>query len=408
MERLEAAGYTLAPFGEPVELGIINTCTVTREADAKSRKMIRAFVRKNPQAFLAVVGCYAQLSSHALAAIEGVDLILGNREKLDVLKYVTDGKNRPPVIVCGAVPREDFAIPVACGALQTRRANLKIQDGCGFRCSYCVVPAARGAPRSRTMDNLLEEARQRVRCGVKEIVLTGVNVGLYRFQGHTLLDVIDRLNEIEGLRRIRLSSIELNTVPEGLFERMNDPQHALVPHLHVPLQSGSDKVLVRMNRKYSRAEFADFLRRADCAVRDLCLGTDVLVGMPGESEEDFEDTCRLVRESPITYAHVFRYSEREGTPAVELGPTVAPGIRKERSTRLRKISAEKRRQYYRRYLGTTQDVLFEEQEAGHWCGYTRNYIRVAVCSTERLENTIVAVTLEREEGGRVLGPMVER
>lgn len=406
-ERLQEAGYELVPFGEPANLGIINTCTVTAEADAKSRKMIRAFLRKNPEAFVAVIGCYAQLAHETIAQIEGVDLIVGNRRKLDFLDYVTEGKNATPVVVRDRLCGDDFSIRVACAPNQKRRANLKIQDGCSFGCSYCVVPAARGAARSRDLGNLLEEARQRVACGVKEIVLSGVNVGSYDFGGHTVVDVVDHLNEIEGLLRIRISSIELTTIRAELLERMNAPGHVLVPHLHIPLQSGSNKVLALMNRKYTSGQFMSFITKAHRAVRDLCIGVDVLAGMPGETDDDFQETCRLLFEGPIAYAHVFKYSERKGAPAEKLDGKVDPKTRKERSKRALEIGAEKRRQYCEGFLGRRLEVLFEQQEAGYWRGYTGNYIRVAVRSHKDLENALRTVRLEEVRDGLAFGSLVD-
>lgn len=402
-ERLEQAGYTLVAFGEPADLGVINTCTVTAEADAKSRKAIRAFLRKNPRAYCAAVGCYAQLGAEALAQIEGVDLILGNRHKLDLLEYVAEGKQPEPVVVADGLPEGDFTIETSGGSRMAHRANLKIQDGCDCFCSYCVVPFARGAPRSRELDDLAAEARCLADRGVKEVVVTGLNAGAYDYDGNTVVDVVDRLNAIEGLRRIRLSSIELPTIPEGLFERMRASDHALVPFLHVPLQSASDPVLALMRRRYKAADFRAFCERAAAAVPDLCIGADVLVGFPGESEEDFQETCRFVSDAPIAYVHVFRYSEREGTAAQDLPDKVDPKTAHERSAELRRLGQRKRLEFQRRFLGRTMDVLFEQQEEGRWCGYTGNYLRVSVCSEDRLENAIRPALLEEARGGHVWG-----
>jgi len=402
-ERLEQAGYTLVAFGEPADLGVINTCTVTAEADAKSRKAIRAFLRNNPRAFCAAVGCYAQLSAKALAQIEGVDLILGNRHKLDLLDYVAAGKHPEPVVVAQRLPEADFTIETYGGSRLAHRANLKIQDGCDCFCSYCVVPFARGAPRSRELDDLVAEARCLAYRGVKEVVLTGLNVGAYDYGGNTVVDVVDRLNAIDGLRRIRLSSIELNTIPQGLLERMRASDHALVPFLHVPLQSASDRVLALMRRRYKAEDFRAFCERAAVAVPDLCIGADVLVGFPGETEEDFQETCRCVSDAPIAYTHVFRFSEREGTVAADLPDKVDPRTAHERSAELRRLGQHKRLEFQRRFLGRTMDVLFEQQEDGRWWGYTGNYLRVSVCSEDRLENEIRPALLEETRGAYVWG-----
>jgi threonylcarbamoyladenosine tRNA methylthiotransferase MtaB len=405
IERLQEAGYDIVPFGEPADLGIINTCTVTAEADAKSRQLLRSFIRKNPSAYTAVIGCYSQIGYKTLAEIEGVDLIVGNQEKLNVLDYVAEGKNDTPLVVRDRIEREDFAIDVTGAVGTTRRANLKIQDGCDFMCSFCVIPFARGRARSRDLDNLLEEACMLAAKGAKEIVITGVNVGTYAHHGADIVDVANRIHEVPGVERIRISSIEPTTIPDALLKLMNDPAHALLPYLHVPLQSGSDRVLGLMKRKYSRQEFIDFLHHAENSVNDLCLGTDILIGTPGETEEDFEDTCILLEDSPLCYAHVFKYSERPGTAAQRLPNPVDAQDKNRRSARIRRLAARKRTNFHARYIGRTAHVLFEQEEGGLWTGYTENYIRVAVRSDKRLENEIHSVHLEQVCGDIVLGAL---
>lgn len=394
-ERLSEAGYVFAPPGEAADVCIVNTCSVTGEADAKSRKMIRAFVRKHPGAFVAVVGCYAELASESIAGIPGVDLVLGTQDKLEVLKYIGPAKNITPVVVRHKISTGGFTIPL-CGPQASlhnlgHRANLKIQDGCNQWCSYCIVPAARGPARSRDFENAMAEAKALARRGTKEVVLTGVNVGAYSSNGRALLDVIDGLNAVDGIRRIRVSSIELLTVPGGLLERMADPSHALVPFLHLPLQSGADRILEKMRRTYTAAAFREFVRASVERVPDLCVGVDVLVGFPGESEADFEDTCRLLNESPIAYAHVFKYSDRKGAGAEKMGGKIDPRTLHHRSGRARRIGKDKRRAFHARYLGKCVEVLFEESNQGLWWGYTGNYIRVAVCSSEYIENATCEV-----------------
>ena len=265
-------------------------------------------------------------------------------------------------------------------------------------CSFCIIPFARGRVRSRMMGNLLEEARMFAARGVKEIVLTGVNVGTYRHAGQTIVDVIERLNDIAGVRRIRISSIEPTTIPEALFPLMQDPDHALVPFLHIPLQSGSNRILEAMRRQYTREEYLEFLRLACERVPDIGLGADVMVGFPGETDEDFQETCDLVRESPLTYTHVFKYSERAGTASAGILEKVEPKTAQKRSARLRRLSAAKKRRFCQAQLGRTIEVLFEHQENGCWTGYTGNYVRVAVRSKEDLQNEIRAVELQ--EAGR--------
>ncbi|MCC6486737.1 MAG: tRNA (N(6)-L-threonylcarbamoyladenosine(37)-C(2))-methylthiotransferase MtaB [Candidatus Hydrogenedentes bacterium] len=404
-EQLEAAGYEVVPFGQNADLGIINTCTVTGEADSKSRQLVRSFIRKNPHAYTAVIGCYSQMGYRTLAEIEGVDLIVGNQEKLNVLDYVAAGKNDTPLVVRDRIDRDDFTIEITGDAPLTRRANLKIQDGCDFMCSFCIIPFARGRARSRSMDNLIQEARSLAERGAKEIVLTGVNVGTYAYEEATIVDVVEWLNEIEGVERIRISSIEPTTIPENLFELMNRDDHALVPYLHVPLQSGSNKVLHLMKRRYSREAYLDFIWHAHRSVPGLCLGTDILVGTPGEGESEFEETLRLLEESPLAYAHVFKYSERPGTAASRYPDKVDTATQNRRSARIRRASDVKRRGFYEARLGQSVEVLFEHEENGYWTGYTGNYIRVAVRSSEQLENEVRSVTLERLAGDYALGSL---
>jgi threonylcarbamoyladenosine tRNA methylthiotransferase MtaB len=407
--QLAAAGYELVSFGEPADLGIIHTCTVTREADAKSRKLVRQFVRANPAAYTAVIGCYAQMGADALTEIEGVDLIVGNQEKHNLLAYVAEGKNAAPLVIRDRITRDDFAmdLPPAGDAL-TQRANLKIQDGCDFMCSFCIIPFARGRARSRTLANLLEEARQLVARGAKELVLTGVNIGTYASGGHSLVHVVDALNGIPGLARIRISSIEPATVPEALFTRMADRAHRLVPYLHLPLQSGSDRILAAMRRHYTREEWLDFAIRARACVPDIGIGTDILVGFPGETDSEFEETLDCFTSSPAFYAHVFKYSERPGTASERIRDKVDPDTMNRRSARLRRRSAEKQRTWYAAHTGRTLPVLFESRENGYWTGYTENYMRVAARAEEDLRNTLRPVTLHRCQGDVVVGELLAK
>lgn len=402
-DRLAAEGYEVVPFGDDADLGIINTCTVTREADAKSRQMVRRFIRKNPEAFTAVIGCYGQMGYEALSNVEGVDLIVGTEEKLNVLHYAREGKPAQPIIIRDGIGRDDFTIEADPGAADLHRPNLKIQDGCNFMCSFCVIPFARGRARSRRMDDLIDEARSRVDQGAKELVITGVNVGTYDLDGMTIEAVVNRLADIPGLERIRISSIEPTTVPGGILDAMAAPDHPLVPYLHLPLQSGSDRVLDRMRRRYTAEEYIDYVQEAAIRVPNICIGTDVMVGMQGETDEDFEETRTLIEEQPIAYAHVFKFSLRPGTAAQRLDGTVSPQEMDRRGAVLRKLSAEKQRAFSESYCGREVLVLFEEVENGVWSGYSDNYIRVAVESTGNLSNEIRPVRIERVAGDWAVG-----
>ncbi len=406
-EKLAGAGYDMAPFGEWADLGIINTCTVTREAEAKCRQAIRQFIRRNPQAFTAVVGCYSQMGARAIAEIPGVDLIIGNQEKLSVLDYVEFGKNERPVIVRERIDRGDFSISFVGDQPFNKRANLKIQDGCDFMCSFCVIPFARGRARSRDCHNLLAEAQSLGARGVREIVLTGVNIGTYSSHGQDIVSLVDRLDAIEGIERIRISSIEPTTIPTALFERMGSSHHALLPYLHIPLQSGCNKVLRQMRRKYTVEEFTEFIAQAAETVPDLCIGTDILVGFPGEGEEEFAETCRTFLNNPLAYCHVFPYSERDGTIAAKRAEQVPVAERRRRCAYLRRLGAQKRYDYYERHVGRTLEVLFEDRRDGLWPGYTGNYIRVVCSSAKDLTNRRARVKLDRAGAEFVEGTILE-
>lgn len=407
-QQLQQAGYQIVSFGDPTDLAILNTCTVTREAEAKCRQSIRKVIRYNPQAFIAVIGCYSQTGASAIAAIKGVDLIVGNQDKLSVLDYVHYGKNERPVILREQIDRKDFSIRFVGDLPTDQRANLKIQDGCDFMCAFCIIPFARGRARSRNFDNLLSEAHTLAGNGVQELVLTGVNIGTFYSQGHDFLSLVDALNQVPGLHRLRISSIEPTTIPVDLFARMRDPGHSLLPYLHIPLQSGTDKVLQLMRRRYSTSEYLDFIARAESEVPDLCIGTDIMVGHPGESEADFEETCRVFLDNPFAYCHVFPYSERPGTLSMRRSESIPVSERQRRSTYLRRLSAEKRYHYYTRFLGKTMEVLFEHQREGIGFGYTANFIRVACPSDDPLINRRVQVRLERLSADFVEGSKKDR
>ncbi len=400
-------GFELVDFKSSSDLAIVNTCTVTARADSDCRNVIRSYIRRNPDAFVAVVGCYSQMGYKTLAEIEGIDLIIGNQDKMSVLDYVKMGKNDQALIIRDRIVKEDFTIDNIGQSESKTRANLKIQDGCDFMCTFCIIPMARGRSRSRDMANLLEEAEMLIGQGFREIVITGVNVATYESQGHTFLDVIDELNALPGIERIRISSIEPTTIPDQILDYMADPNHALVPYLHIPLQSGSDKVLKIMKRRYERKEFLDFIQMAADRVPNLCIGTDVMVGMCGESDEEFEKTCDFLIKSPVNYFHVFTFSEREGTPAVKMAEKVDPKTKSHRSSVLRSISERKRLKFYNDFIGKEVDVLFESGQEGLWSGYSENFIRVSVESPGNLSRHIRRVKITHTVADFAMGELVD-
>ncbi|HEX7925991.1 MAG TPA: tRNA (N(6)-L-threonylcarbamoyladenosine(37)-C(2))-methylthiotransferase MtaB, partial [bacterium] len=378
-QRLEAAGYAIVDWAEGADVMVLNSCTVTAQADAKSRQALRSARRRNPEARLAIVGCYAQLDAARIAQQGLADVIVGSGDKLGVTELLAAPPTDGPVVAAGRISKAPFAFDTFVVSDGGTRAHLKVQDGCDFMCTFCVIPAARGRSRPRQLDNLLAEAESLAQQGAQEIVLTGVNVGTYDHDGATLLEVVDRLNALSGIERIRISSIEPTTVQAPLLERMADTSHKLVPFLHLPVQSGSEDVLAAMRRRYTAAEYRAFAEHALRMVPDLCLGTDVMVGFPGESDEAFGETFALLSSLPFAYFHVFPYSERNGTAAVRMGGSVPVPTRQRRADVLRALSDAKRLEFHRAHLGRTMPVLFEKPSREDVAeGYTANYIRVQV------------------------------
>jgi threonylcarbamoyladenosine tRNA methylthiotransferase MtaB len=398
--RLEAAGYRIVPWGEEAELMVLNSCTVTLQSDAKSRQQLGSMRSRFPGAKLAVVGCYAQIDGQALAERGLADLVLGNGEKMRLAEYLPQLDGRAaPLVANPRIPREPFRLDTDGAAGVTTRAHLKMQDGCDFMCSFCIIPKARGRARPRDWDDLLREAEGLASQGARELVLTGVNLGTYEEGGQTLTDVVDALDALPGLARLRISSIEPTTVDPGLLERMTDPAHKLVPFLHLPLQSGSPRILAAMRRRYTAEEYRAFAEQALARVPDLCLGTDVLAGFPGEDDAAHGETVALLETLPFAYFHVFPYSERPGTPAARMADQVAPRDKQRRVAELRALSDCKRLDFQRRFVGRTLDVLFEQPKSDILAqGYTANYIRVEcpIEDPEALRNRILPARLLSE------------
>ncbi len=410
--RLQEGGYDLVEFGMPTDLLVLNTCSVTENAEKDCRYVIRRTLRHSPEAFVAVTGCYAQTGAQALGRLPGIDLILGGQYKMSLPELLpTPARLRkrpsPQVLHSKTIDRDDF-VHEGVADYRAVRANLKVQDGCNFMCSFCIIPFARGRERSRRMDDLLREAEGLAAKGHRELVLTGVNIGRYDHEGRTILDVIQRLEAIPGIERIRLSSIEPTTIPESLVEYMaTSPK--LCRYLHVPLQSGDDDILRAMHRRYRAKEYRDFIESALRRVPDLGLGTDVMVGFPGEDERRFANTLALASDLPFSYFHVFSYSPRPGTGALRLGDPVPAKIIAARSKRLTELSRAKRLAFYQRYAGRTLPVLFEETNRdGLEVGLTGNYIRVGVRCQDSLTNSIRDVVVSGSMDGLALGRLAVR
>ena len=406
--KLRNQGYDIVPFGEKADLGVINTCTVTNEADAKSRNVIRRFARKNPNATTVVVGCYSQISANEVAMVEGVDYVIGNHDKLNFLNYIGEEKPEAPVIVRERIDREDFTVGYVGETHFEQRANLKIQDGCDFMCSFCVIPFARGRARSRDWDDIFTEAKEMIRKGVREIVLTGVNLGTYQSEKRSFIDLIISLTELKGLHRLRISSIEPTTIPAEIFPLMNDPTNPLMPYLHVPMQSGCDKILGLMKRKYSLNEMKEFFCEVIQQIPEICIGTDLMTGFPGEEEADFQETCETFLSWPFSYCHVFTYSERDGTASQRLLNQVPMEIRRKRSSKLRSLSASKKMDWHQNQIGKVFNVLIENPKNGMYAGYTENYLKIMIREDHpELANKFARVRVKEAMPEYCLGELIE-
>ncbi len=405
--RFRLRGYEIVAEDEPSDVCVINSCTVTEHADRKCRQLVNQALRRNPHTFVAVVGCYAQVGAEALQRIPGIDLIVGTQDKLRLAELIDDPVKRPAAkVVRPPLKREPFTIPGTGLPSVSTRANLKIQDGCDFMCSFCIIPFARGRARSRAFEDIRREAMELLAAGHRELVLTGVNIGTYSFAGKTFLEVVKMLLTLPGLERLRLSSIEPTTIPEELIDLMADSA-ILCPHLHIPAQSGDDGVLAAMKRLYTRREFEDFIARVQRRVPHALIATDLMVGFPGESEAAFRASCDLLQNSALAYAHVFTFSSRPGTAAARYAGHLPAAVKKERSQRLHEISEAKKLEFYRRFVGREVRVLLEERSgAGSWLGFSDNYIKVEVRGAPLAENQLVRARVDGVQRGSVRGTIV--
>jgi threonylcarbamoyladenosine tRNA methylthiotransferase MtaB len=387
---------------------VVNTCTVTENGDADTRKLVNKVRKINPDIQIALVGCQAQVQKEKLLTLPNVKWVVGNEKKMDIADIVTSTINESvPQLITPTIQRKSFTIPfVGFDHLHTR-ANLKIQDGCDFFCGFCEIPYARGRARSREFDDLLNEARHLAESGHHELILTGINIGTYAYEGKTLVDVIKALSEIEALWRIRISSIEPTTIAEEIVQQLAEPGK-LCRYLHIPIQSGSDDILKAMNRKYNVAEFVEFIDFAYRTNPNTCLGTDVIVGYPGESDKHFRETYDLLLELPFAYFHVFSYSDRDHARSSKLPEheKISRETIIERSRKLRELSQRKRMVYNEQFLGTTEGVLFEKFKNGYWNGVTDTYIRVRVKSELDLKNRLLPVKLEKLDKQGIVGTLV--
>ncbi len=402
-------GYEKVPFEQAADIYVINTCSVTDNADKRFKSIVKNALKKNESAFLIAVGCYAQLKPEELAAVDGVDLVLGATEKFKVTSYLNDlSKNDLGEVHSCEIVDVDFYVGSYSIGDRTR-AFLKVQDGCDYKCTYCTIPLARGISRSDKLQNVIENAKEISSKGIKEIVLTGVNIGDYgkgefgnKKHEHTFLDLVKELDQVKGIHRLRISSIEPNLLKDETIDFVSK-SNSFVPHFHIPLQSGSDELLKKMKRRYLKNTYTNRVHRIKKVMPNACIGVDVIVGFPGETDELFLETYNYLNDLDVSYLHVFTYSERPNTEAVDFKDVVPKKIRAKRSKMLRGLSAKKRRAFYESQLGNTSTVLFEnENKEGYIQGFTENYVKVKTPWNPKLKNTLHSITLtEIDEDGLV-------
>jgi threonylcarbamoyladenosine tRNA methylthiotransferase MtaB len=402
-------GFDRVEFEEVADIYVINTCSVTENADKQFKQIVKKATKLNDKAFIAAVGCYAQLKPEELVAVDGVDLVLGATEKFKITDYINDlAKNDIGEVHSCEIEEADFYVGSYSIGDRTR-AFLKVQDGCDYKCTYCTIPLARGISRSDALENVLKNASEISQQGIKEIVLTGVNIGDYgkgefgnKKHEHTFLDLVKALDEVEGIERLRISSIEPNLLKNETIDFVSKSR-TFVPHFHIPLQSGSNEILKKMKRRYQREVYTERVSKIREVMPHACIGVDVIVGFPGETDEDFLETYHFLNDLEISYLHVFTYSERDNTEAAAMEGVVPMNVRSKRSKMLRGLSVKKRRAFYETQIGSNRTVLFEgENKEGYIHGFTENYVKVKTPWNPELVNTLHQVNLTHiDEDGSV-------
>ena len=396
------AGYSRVEMEDAPDVLVINTCSVTEQADKKCRNIVSRATRSNPHVFVAVVGCYAQLKPQEIAAIPGVDLVLGAGEKFNLLEHVQKKQHdSEPSIAVGEIKDVKDFIPSFSAGDRTR-TFLKVQDGCNYFCAFCTIPLARGRSRSAPMEQTIEQAKRAVEAGAREIVLTGVNIGDYGTQhGTNLLSLIEELDQLEGVERFRISSIEPNLLSNDIIDFVAKSDK-FMPHFHIPLQSGSDEILRSMRRRYRTDLYRERVERILSTMPNACIGVDVITGFPGETDERFEETRNFLLSLPLAYLHVFTYSERDNTTALRIADVVPMEKRHRRTLELRMLSDKKKRAFYEPFAGSAQSILWEASEdEGLMHGFSQNYLKVSRPWNPNAINSISTVTL-----GKLSGEMI--
>ncbi len=392
------AGFEVVDFSAGADVYIINTCSVTENADKKCRKIVKEALKHSPSAYITIVGCYAQLKPEEISNIEGVDMVLGAAEKFRIVEFITDFTKNPKTIIHNSPISETNQFVASYSFGDRTRTFLKVQDGCDYSCAFCTIPLARGESRSDTIESVIIQAKEIAASGVKEIVLTGVNIGDFGIRNGNredkFFDLVKALDEVEDINRIRISSIEPNLLTNEIIEFVAQSKR-FVPHFHIPLQSGSNKILGLMKRRYRNELYADRVNTIKRLMPDACIGVDVIVGFPGETREDFIDTYNFINDLNISYLHVFTYSERGNTPAIDMEGVVPGSQRADRSKMLHILSEKKRRAFYETQLGKDAEVLFEaDHKEGFMHGFTANYVKVKVKYDPVLINDLKMIKLD--------------
>lgn len=387
--------YEICDIENSPDIIIVNTCTVTNIADRKSRQLLRKAKETNPSSVVVACGCYVQVAKDKVDSIDEIDISIGNSEKKDIVQIVENYINQNEMIneIIDVNKEKDFSEMGLVTFTEKTRATIKIQDGCNNFCTYCLIPYARGRVRSRNKENIIKEVKEIAKKGIQEIVITGIHIASYGLnfnEDYKMIDLLEELNKIEGIKRIRLGSLEPSLITDEFTKRLSKLDK-ICNHFHLSLQSGCDETLKRMNRKYTTGEFRQVVDRLRKAFKDVNLTTDIIVGFPGETEEEFEKTYEFLKEIKFYKMHIFKYSPREGTPASKMSNQVDGNIKEERSQKLIELSDKNQEEYNKIYFAKPQEVLFEEQKDGVWTGYTSNYIKVSYKSNENLENKILKI-----------------
>ena len=390
---LENIGFIKTDFDNAADLFVINTCSVTENANRECRRIIRKAKKNSPNSFVIVTGCYAQLKPNEISEIDGVDMVLGANDKFNIEKIITNLDNKSTTEIHGCeINNLNY---ISSYSLSDRtRSFMKIQDGCDYPCSYCTIPLARGKNRSDSIENIIKNAEDIANNGIKEIVITGVNIGTYKDPTNmkTLTDLLLELEKVKGINRYRISSIEPNLITNEIINLVKN-SNKFMPHFHIPLQSGSNNILKKMRRRYQRELYAEKINKIYKEVQDVCIGADVIVGFPGETDVEFHETLNFIKSLPISYLHVFSYSERENTKALLLPNPVSKELKKTRSKQIRILSNKLQQKFYRKQINKNYHVLFEEEKDGMILGFTDNYIRGKVKNNSDICNTVKKVQL---------------